>query len=131
MSDIFAPLREPESVSPPPPEEIRRRGDRLRRRRGGLAVGGAVSVAVLLLASTSLVGDWARSDSPPGPIDSPAAELVTPEFDLADGATRELASASAGAPPLRICGETVTIDDRSTDSQGIVQEQTGDLVARG
>ena len=91
MSDIFAPLREPEPVSSLAPEEVRRAGDRLRRRRAGLAVVGAVCATAIVVGGTALmVGDRTSSDSPPEPVDSPTPQAVIPaEFDLADGLPRE------------------------------------------
>lgn len=132
MSDIFAPLREPEPVSSLDPVEVRRRGDRLRRRRTGLAVVGAVCATAILVGGTALVGARTSSDSIPGPVDSPAAEAVIPaEFDLADGLPREPATSGAGAPELVICGERFSLADGATASKGLGSAGQGDLNSRG
>ena len=135
MSDLFAPLREPDSVSRLAPGEVRRRGDRLRRRRAGAAVAGAVCAAAIVVGGTSLlVGDWTSSDSAPGPVDSPPADVaIRTELDLSEGLPREIPS-SAGAPELMICGESFPLGDRATASVQVRYSDysdQGDLTARG
>lgn len=133
MSDLFAPLREPDSVSRLAPEEIRRRGDRLRRRRASLAVVGAVCATAIVVGGTALVvGGGTGSDSLPEPVDSPAARsVIPPEFDLADGLPRGLVSSGADAPALEICGETFSLSDSATASQEAGLADRSDLSTRG
>ena len=133
MSDIFAQLREPEPVSSLAPEVVRRRGDRLRRRRAGMAVAGAVfATAIVVGGTTLLVGGRMSSDSVPVPVDSPSAPAAIPaEFDLADGLPRGLVSSGADAPALEICGETFSLADSATASQGIGYADRSDLTTRG
>jgi hypothetical protein len=133
MSDIFAPLRDPEPVSSLAPEAVRRRGDRLRRRRAGMAVAGAVCATAIVVAGTTLlVGGRTSTDSLPEPVDSPSTRAVIPaEFDLADGLPRGLASSGADAPALEICGETFSLADSAVASQGVGYADRSDLSTRG
>ena len=132
MSDIFAALREPESVSSLAPEEVRRAGDRLRRRRTGIAVVGAVCATALVVGGTTLMlGDRTSSDSVPTPVDSPPARAVIPaEFDLADGLPREPAGSGLDAAALEICGDTFSLAQRATASQWAGYGERGDLSTR-
>ena len=132
MSDIFAPLREPESVSSLAPEEVRRAGDRLRRRRTGIAVVGAVCATAIVVGGTSLmVGDRTSSDSVPNPVDSPHSEAVIPaEFDLADGLPREPAGSGLDAPEVDVCGDTFSLAERATASKWAGYGERGDLTTR-
>jgi hypothetical protein len=111
MSDLFAPLREPEPVSPPPAEEVRRRGDRLRRRRAGRAVLGAGVAAALVVAGTALVLGDRASDSAPRPAETPAPEsVIPPELDLADGLPRTSVDMSGTTPALLVCGREPSLE---------------------
>ena len=132
MSDLFAPLREPEPASALAPESVRRRGDRLRRRRAGLTLMGAVVAAAIVVGGSSLVvGDRPRSDSPSRPVDSPHGKAVFPaQLDLADGLPRGTVS-SAGSPSLVICGEPFSLADGATASEEVGQAERGDFTTRG
>ena len=123
MPDIFAPLREPEPVSPPPAEDVRRRGDRLRRRRAARAVLGAAVAAAIVVAGASLaLGDRA-SDSAPRPAETPAPEsVIPPELDLADGLPRSSVDTSGTAPKLLVCGK-----DPSLERLAVATEKAGDV----
>ena len=126
MPDIFAPLREPEPVSPPPAEEVRRRGDRLRRRRAGRAVLGAAVAAAVVVAGASLVLGDRASDSAPRPAETPAPEsVIPPELDLADGLRRSSVDMSGTVPALLVCGE-----DPSLERLAVATRKAGD-VSRG
>lgn len=132
MSEMFAPLREPEPVSALAPAEVRRRGDRLRRRRAGLAVAGAVCAAAVVVTGTSLVLGDLRSDSEPGPVDSPAGDQVFPSaFDLADGLPRSVAASDAEALALVICGKRFSLADGAVASQRVDHVTKGDFTVRG
>jgi hypothetical protein len=133
MSDIFAPLREPEPVSPLAPEEVRRGGDRLRRRRAGLAlVGTVVATAIVVGGSALVVGDRLGSDARPGPVDTPGLETVIPaEFDLADGIPRDNSYSNVGAPEVLVCGGSFSLADLAIASEQVLQAGTGDLTMRG
>ncbi|WP_159081567.1 hypothetical protein [Nocardioides sediminis] len=123
MSDLFAPLREPEPVSPPPAEEVRRRGDRLRRRRAGRAVLGAGVAAALVVAGTALVLGDRASDSAPRPAETPAPEsVIPPELDLADGLRRTSADMSGSVEALLVCGE-----DPSLERLAVATDKAGDV----
>lgn len=133
MSDIFAPLRDPDQVSSIPPEEVRRRGDRLRRRRAGLVIAGTVCAAATLVGGLSLLlGERPSSDS--APVDSPGAEsLIPPQFDLASGMSRipERPTARTGALKLLVCGETSAFAEDAIAHQFVRVSQGSDLSARG
>jgi hypothetical protein len=133
MSDIFAPLREPEPVASLAPEAVRRRGDRLRRRRAGMAVTGAVfATAIVVGGTTLLVGGRTGTDSLPEPVDSPTAQAVIPaDFDLADGLSREQARSAGDAPALEICGESFSLADQAIATVGVGRADRGDYTIRG
>lgn len=123
MPDIFAPLREPEPVSPLPAEEVRRRGDRLRRRRAARAVVGTVVAAAVVAAGTSLVLGDRASDSAPRPAETPAPEsVIPPELDLADGLRRTSVDMSRTVPALLVCGK-----DPSLQRLAVATETAGDV----
>ncbi|QIK76646.1 hypothetical protein [Nocardioides piscis] len=133
MSDIFAPLRDPDQVSSLPPAEVRRRGDRLRRRRAGLVlVGTAFAAATLVGGLSLLLGEPPSSDS--GPVDSPGVEsLIPPQLDLASGMSRipERPTAHPGALKLLVCGETSAFAEGAIAHQFVRVSQGSDLSARG
>jgi hypothetical protein len=133
MSDLFAPLRDVEPVPAPSPEEVRRRGDRLRRRRAGLEVVGAVCAVAITVGGGYLVtGSSPGSDSSRGPVDAPGVESAIPAvFDLADGLPRESLSSDLGTSALTICGETSSLTELATASEGIGYASRGDFTARG
>ena len=131
MSDIFAPLREPESSSPLAPDEVRRRGDSLRRRRVEWAVAAAAATAAVVTASFLLISD-PRARPSPGPIEPPSRQAIIPEdFDLADGLPRGVIDTVAAHPTLVVCGEDFSLSDRALASQGITSNKMGDLTIRG
>jgi hypothetical protein len=97
---------------------------------------GAVGAAAIVVGGTSLVvGDVNNPDSTPSPAESStAAGPIPAEFDLADGMQRALGTPSRVgrvAPPLSICGESVSLTDGVTASQGVRHADQGDFTARG
>jgi hypothetical protein len=96
-------------------------------------VGTVCAAAIVVGGTTLVVGDRKNSDSGPVPVDSPpSAQAVIPaEFDLADGLPRELASSGADASTLEICGETFSLVDQATASEGARYGERGDLTVRG
>ena len=132
MSEMFAALREPESVPALDPAEVRRRGDRLRRRRAGLAVAGAVCAAAVVVTGTSVFSGDPRSESQTGVVDSPDGEGAFPAaFDLADGLSRDSTITDAEAPTLDVCGKRFALGDRAVASQRADDWHGADFTVRG
>ena len=128
MSDLFAPLREPERVSALLPEEVRRRGDRLRRRRASLAVASAVgAVAMVVGGSWLVVADRTGPDSGPAPANEGPIPAL---FDLADGMPRGVVTTESADPTLAVCGEKVSFAERAIASQEVTHDGPGDFTIR-
>ncbi len=133
MSDLFAPLREPEPLSPLAPDEVRRAGDRRRRRRSSLVVAGSACAAAIVVgvATLGLPGS-PGADGNRDPVDSPPASTLIPEeLDLADGLPREALASGAADPPLGTCEESSSPSVPASASEAVGSYERGDIYARG
>lgn len=126
MSELFAPLRDPDVVPAQPPEAVRRRGDRLRRRRTALQVLASGFAVVVVLAGGFWASGGSDSGSSPGPADS--TDPAPAELDLADGMPR--GNWSSQIPELVVCGSPYPEDDSVTVVHGASLVDGGDVTAR-
>ncbi len=126
MPDLFAPLRDAETVPSLPPEAVRRRGDRLRRRRAGLQLAAAACAVAVVVGGGALIGG-PDSGSSSGPAD-PGAPIPA-ELDLADGLPRQ--PVSSEVPKLVVCGERTRIEDLAIADEKVSMGDRGDINARG
>ena len=131
MSDIFAPLRDPEPLTAPPPEEVRRRGDRLRRRRTGFAVAAAACAVGAVVGGGAFVVERTTADPAPGPVEEPAVDaVIPPDLDLGEALPRNDTWVDSDPFAVKVCGRSVAVEHGAVDSRTVVFAAQGDFRRR-